>query len=148
MLVTAVLLFISDQMPDGQKTPKNTSYFNAVFMGICQGIATLPGLSRSGTTIVAGLLCGLRRDFVVKYSFIMSIPAVLGAAVLELKDFFATIGECKYLGQYLVGTLVAAVVGFICIKVLMILVRNNKFKYFAYYCIAAGAVSIVLHFVM
>lgn len=55
LLVTAVLLFISDQMPDGQKTPKNTSYFNAVFMGICQGIATLPGLSRSGTTIVAGL---------------------------------------------------------------------------------------------
>ena len=66
MLVTAVLLFISDQMPDGQKTPKNTSYFNAVFMGICQGITTLPGLSRSGTTIVAGLLCGLRRDFCSK----------------------------------------------------------------------------------
>ena len=86
LLVTAVLLFISDQMPDGQKTPKNTSYFNAVFMGICQGIATLPGLSRSGTTIVAGLLCGLRRDFVVKYSFIMSIPAILGAAVLEIPD--------------------------------------------------------------
>ena len=114
LLVTAVLLFISDQMPDGQKTPKNTSYFNAVFMGICQGIATLPGLSRSGTTIVAGLLCGLRRDFVVKYSFIMSIPAILGAAVLEIPDMgkdMATTG----VASYVVGMIVAAVVGLVAI---------------------------------
>ena len=148
LLITSCLLLISDYVEPGNKKPKNITYTNAFVIGICQGFATLPGISRSGTTITACLVSKFDRKLAVKYSFIMSIPAVLGAAVLELKDFFATIGECKYLGQYLVGTLVAAVVGFICIKVLMILVRNNKFKYFAYYCIAAGAVSIVLHFVM
>jgi len=147
LLVTAVLLFISDQMPDGQKTPKNTSYFNAVFMGICQGIATLPGLSRSGTTIVAGLLCGLRRDFVVKYSFIMSIPAILGAAVLEIPDMgkdMATTG----VASYVVGMIVAAVVGYICIKTMLVVVRNKKFKYFSYYCAVVGLVAIIASFVI
>ena len=86
LLITAILLVISDNIPNGNKTPKKTTYLNAVFIGICQGIATLPGLSRSGTTITAGLLCGLRRDFVVKYSFIMSIPAIMGACVLNIPD--------------------------------------------------------------
>ena len=137
LLVTAVLLFISDQMPD----------FNAVFMGICQGIATLPGLSRSGTTIVAGLLCGLRRDFVVKYSFIMSIPAILGAAVLEIPDMgkdMATTG----VASYVVGMIVAAVVGYICIKTMLVVVRNKKFKYFSYYCAVVGLVAIIASFVI
>ena len=138
LLVTAVLLFISDQMPDGQKTPKNTSYFNAVFMGICQG---------TGTTIVAGLLCGLRRDFVVKYSFIMSIPAILGAAVLEIPDMgkdMATTG----VASYVVGMIVAAVVGYICIKTMLVVVRNKKFKYFSYYCAVVGLVAIIASFVI
>lgn len=147
LLVTAVLLFISDQMPDGQKTPKNTSYFNAVFMGICQGIATLPGLSRSGTTIVAGLLCGLRRDFVVKYSY-KSIPAILGAAVLEIPDMgkdMATTG----VASYVVGMIVAAVVGYICIKTMLVVVRNKKFKCISHIIVAVvGLVAIIASFVI
>lgn len=142
LLITAVLLFISDQLPDGDKTPKNTGYLNSIFIGICQGIATLPGLSRSGTTIAAGLLCGLKRDFAVKYSFIMSIPAILGATILEIPDMgedIATIGA----GVYMAGMIVAAIVGYICIKAMLLVVKNKKFKYFSYYCAIMGIVAVI-----
>lgn len=146
LLITACLLLISDMQTGGNKKPKNVTYSNAFVIGMCQGVATLPGISRSGTTITACLISGFDRKFAVKYSFIMSIPAILGAAVLSLKDFFADIGNCPYIGQYIVGMLVAAVVGFFSMKFLIVLIGNRKFKYFAYYCILAGIVSIVLKF--
>ena len=146
LLLTSCLLLISDRRDSGTKKPKNVTYSNAFVIGMCQGVATLPGISRSGTTITACLLSGFDRKFAVKYSFIMSIPAIMGAAVLELKDFFAGIGSCPYIGQYIVGTIVAAVVGFFCMKFLIVLIGNNKFKYFAYYCIFAGVISIILNF--
>ena len=86
LLLTGLLLLVADHCKDGKKIPKDISYSNGFLIGIAQGLATLPGLSRSGTTIAACLLSGFDRRFAVKYSFIMSIPAVLGAAVLELKD--------------------------------------------------------------
>ncbi len=142
LLVTAVLLFISDQITDGDKTPKKTTYANAVFIGVCQGVATLPGLSRSGTTITAGLLCGLKREFAVKYSFIMSIPAILGAAVLKLPKMKTDIASASALA-YILGAAAAAVIGYICIKTMLIVVRNKKFKYFSYYCAVVGIVAII-----
>lgn len=148
LLITGTLLLISDNLPDGSKTPKRTTYKDAIFVGICQGIATLPGISRSGTTITAELFCGFRRDFAVKYSFIMSIPAILGAAVLDLKDFGSEGLEGTDIFNYLVGMVVAAVVGYICIKTMLVVVRNKKFKYFAYYCYVIGIVAIVGHFIM
>ena len=105
----------------------------------------MPGLSRSGTTITAGLLCGLRRDFVVKYSFIMSIPAIMGACVLNIPDMHTDIAktgvEC-----YVAGALVSAVVGYICIKTMLVVVRNKQFKYFSAYCGLVGLIAIVASF--
>ena len=147
LFITATLLLISDNLPDGKKKPKKTSYLNALFIGTCQGIATLPGLSRSGTTITAGLLCGLKREFAVKYSFIMSIPAIMGAAVLDIADFGKDGMTSSDLGCYIAGALVAAVVGYICIKTMLVIVRNKKFKYFAYYCYLVGAIAVIGYFV-
>ncbi len=145
LMITAILLFMSDQIPDGDKTPKKTSYFNAVFIGVCQGIATLPGISRSGTTITSGLLCGLRRDFAVKYSFIMSIPAIIGAMMLEIpdmgRDIALTSASC-----YVAGAVVSAIVGYICIRTMLVVVRNKKFKYFAYYCAVVGLIAVIASF--
>lgn len=142
LIVTAILLYICDNAKDGHKRPKQVSYANAFIVGICQGIATMPGISRSGTTITACVLSGYERRFAVKYSFILSIPAILGALVLQLKD----IGEVKIasseVGCYVAGMLVAAVVGYICIKTMLVVVKNKKFKYFAIYCLAIGALSI------
>ena len=92
LLITGVLLLIADTVKEGRKKPKEVSYKNGLVIGIAQGFATLPGLSRSGTTVATCLLCGLERKFAVKYSFILSIPAVLGAAVLEIKDVVAEPG--------------------------------------------------------
>ncbi|MCR5834897.1 MAG: undecaprenyl-diphosphate phosphatase [Lachnospiraceae bacterium] len=143
LLITATLLLISDNLPDGNKTPKNVSYASAIFVGIAQGIATLPGISRSGTSITAELVCGFRRDFAVKYSFIMSIPAILGAAILDLKDFGSEgLGTLDYV-NYIVGAITAGIVGYICIKKMLDFVKGKKFKYFAYYCYVLGSICIV-----
>lgn len=148
LIVTAVLLFISDRIKDGNKTPKNVTYTNAFAIGICQGVATLPGLSRSGTTIAACVISGFDRNFAVKYSFIMSIPAILGAAVLQLKDIGSIQVTAPEVGYYIVGTVIAALVGFICMKTLLVIVRKKKFTYFAIYCLLVGAVSIGGYFIL
>jgi len=145
LLITGVLLLISDLLTEGKKTPNKATYGNAFFIGITQGIATLPGLSRSGTTITASLFCGFRRDFAVKYSFIMSIPAILGAVVLDVKNLFTETVTSAELANYVVGTAIAAIVGYICIKTMLVVVRNKKFKYFAYYCFTVGAIAIIYH---
>lgn len=148
LLITACLLLLSDKARKGTKKPKNITYSNAFAIGICQGIATLPGISRSGATITACLLSGFDRRFAVEYSFIMSIPAIIGASILDLKDFVKDGASSTPLGQYFVGMAVAGFVGFICIKILLSLIKNKKFKYFAYYCLVAGVLAIILNFVM
>lgn len=142
LILTAVLLFIADHAKDGDKLPKGVTYTNAFGVGIAQGIATLPGLSRSGTTITACLLSGFNRNFAVKYSFLMSIPAILGALVLELKDYTAAALSGAEIAYYVVGMIVAAVVGYVCIKTMLIVVRRKKFTGFAIYCLIVGVISI------
>lgn len=148
LILTAILLTIADRTKTGNKSEQTTSFQDAGLIGMAQGIAILPGLSRSGTTITAGLLCGLDRTYAVKYSFIMSIPAVLGAAVLELKDFSSDMLDKSQLFNYAIGTLVACVVGYICIKTMLVVVRGKKFKYFAYYCFLLGVIAVVGHFII
>ena len=142
LILTAVLLFIADHTRDGEKLPKSVTYTNAFGVGIAQGIATLPGLSRSGTTITACLLSGFNRNFAVKYSFLMSIPAILGALALELKDCTAVALSGAEIAYYVVGMIVAAVVGYVCIKTMLIVVRRKKFTGFAIYCLIVGVISI------
>ncbi len=148
LIVTGVLLIVADRIKDGDKLPKSVTYTNAFGVGIAQGIATLPGLSRSGTTITACLLSGYQRNFAVKYSFIMSIPAILGALVLELTDLKGLQVTAPDVACYVVGMLVAAVVGYICIKTMLVIVRKKKFTGFAIYCFIVGALSIGGYFYM
>ncbi len=147
LLITGVLLILSDRAQNCVKIPQDTTYREGVIIGIAQGFATLPGLSRSGTTITACLLCGLDRTFAVKYSFILSIPAILGATVLELGDVSAGGLTVSTMLIYLAGMIASALTGYVCIRSLLKLVRNRKFKYFAYYCFAAGLLAIIGQFV-
>ncbi len=148
LLITGVLLLMADTAKEGHRLPKDTSYGSGFLIGAAQGLATLPGLSRSGTTITACILCGLDRRYAVKYSFILSIPAILGAAVLEIKDVVAEPIELSQIGIYAIGTVFAAAVGYICIKTMLLVVRNKKFKYFSIYCFAVGVLAIVGHFLV
>lgn len=148
LLITGVLLLMADLAQDGRALPKNVSCRTGLIIGAAQGLATLPGLSRSGTTITACILCGLDRKFAVKYSFILSIPAVLGAAVLEIRDVIAEPAAVSQIGIYAIGMVFAAVVGYVCIKTMLVVVRSKKFKYFSWYCFAVGAVAIAGHFLL
>lgn len=147
LVITAILLLIADTRPAGRKKVKKTSYANAAVIGITQGFATFPGLSRSGTTITTCLLLGFERTFAVKYSFIASIPAILGANILELRHLDAAAMANVNFAYYFIGMLVAGVVGFVCIKVMIYVVRSNKFQYFAYYCAVVGIIAIIAYFV-
>ncbi|MGB4661392.1 MAG: undecaprenyl-diphosphate phosphatase [Mobilitalea sp.] len=148
LILTGVLLIIADSIKPGKKTEENATYKNATFIGIAQGIATLPGLSRSGTTITACIAAGFDRSFAVKYSFIMSIPAILGALVLQLFDFSMNTVSTSELINYFVGMVVAAVIGYVSIKTMLVIVRGKKFKYFAYYCFVIGIFAVVANFVI
>ncbi len=143
LIITGLCLTLADRTETGKKNESDVSYTDAGILGVAQGFAIMPGLSRSGTTITAALLLGLDRNFAVKYSFIMSIPAILGAVVLEVKDFSMDMVTQNQLMNYMVGTVIAAAVGFFAIKTMLVLVRGKKFKYFAYYCFVIGAVAII-----
>ena len=148
LLITGVLLLISDRAQNCYKIPKDVTYKEGILVGAAQGFATLPGISRSGTTITACLLCGFDRKFAVKYSFILSIPAILGAALLEISDVGQEVITQSLVGTYLAGMIAAALAGYICIKTMLVVVKNKKFKYFAFYCFAIGIISIVGYFVL
>ena len=142
LLITGVLLMIADLTQDSRKMPRQVTYREGLLIGAAQGLATLPGLSRSGTTIAVCLMCGLERKFAVKYSFLLSVPAVLGAAVLEIKDVASQQIDMSCVGIYAVGMIFAAIVGYVCIKTMLVVVKNKKFSYFSYYCFAVGALAI------
>lgn len=146
LLLTATLLLISDRLPDGNITPKKASFTSAFVIGLAQGLATMPGLSRSGTTITACLACKYERSFAVKYSFLMSLPAIIGAALKEFLDVAGTTIPTQEIIYYIIGTIVAAIVGYICIKTMLNIVRKKKFTYFAVYCYAMGLICVVGHF--
>ena len=144
LLVTGCLLFASDRVRKGRKTEKSATLLDALVVGIGQAIATCPGLSRSGTTITAGCFVGFDRKFAVRYSFLMSIPAILGANILSLKDAFEAGIIWADVPVYLVGVAVAAVVGYACIRLLKMIAEKGRFGFFAYYCWIVGALTLVM----
>ena len=143
LLATGFILFFSDRMARGHKTAKNATVADALIVGCGQALAVIPGLSRSGTSISVRMLRGLDRAFAVRFSFLMSLPAVLGANVLEIKDALASNFPIEELPMYLVGVAVSAVVGYFAIRLVKSLSDKGKFGKFAYYCWAVGLGSLV-----
>ena len=144
LVLTGVLLFASDRVRKGRKTEKNATLVDVLLVGVGQAIATCPGISRSGTTITAGCFVGFERKFAVRFSFLLSIPAILGANILSLKDAVEAGIIWADVPVYLVGVAVAAVVGYLCIRLLRMIADKGRFGWFAYYCWAAGALTLVL----
>lgn len=141
-LWTAALLFFASKCVKGKKTAGEMRVRDALIIGVFQGTAIMPGISRSGSTISSGLLLGFSREYCVKFSFILGIPAILGASLLEAKDAFASGLEIELL-PVLVGMLTAAVVGYFCIQLIQYLVASDRFILFSYYTAALGTVVLV-----
>lgn len=143
LVVTGLLLFLSDRFARGGKNEKDIRISDALFVGVGQAIAVVPGLSRSGTSIAAGMYRGFERSFAVKFSFLLSIPAVLGANILSLADAIHSGIDNSLLPVYLVGVLVAMVSGYASIILLRYIAGKGRFGGFAYYCWGAAIVTLV-----
>lgn len=148
LLVTGFLLFFSDRLARGRKNEKSALLRDAVLVGLAQCVGTLPGISRSGVTISAGLMRGFSRTFAVRFSFLMSLPAVLGATILELKDALEVGVAPELIPVCGVGMLVSCVVGYFAIRLVNVLSNKGKFGAFAWYCWLAGIVSLVANFLL
>ena len=145
LIVTGVLLFVSDRVKKGRKNERTATWLDVLIVGLGQAIATMPGISRSGMTITTGCFVGFERKFAVRFSFLLSIPAVLGANILSLADAAKAGINWAEVPVYLVGVVTAAVVGYLCIRLLRFIADRGKFGAFAYYCWAVGVLTLVLN---
>ena len=147
ILITGILLLVIDlSQVGGTKAAKDASFSNAMWIGICQGLSVFPGFSRSGMTISAGLMSGFSRTFAVKYSYILSVPAIIGAMIMELGQFGSADMTVGLGFSYVFGMIIAAVVGSLTIRACLKLVHHGKFRYFAYYCFIAGILVLVSNY--
>ena len=140
-IFTAIVLILSDACVKGAKTGKDIKIKDMLTVGFAQVIALFPGVSRSGSTVSAGLFCGLARDTAVAFSFILGIPAILGSAVLEAKDVIGSGVELDIV-PLAVGAVVAAGVGLLAIKLVQVIIRHDKFKIFGIYTLILGIACI------
>ena len=145
LLLTAALLYLSEKAPKKHKTEQNASWLDALIVGIGQMFAVIPGLSRSGTTICTGLFRGFSREFAVRFAFIMSLPVVLGANILEIADVIqdpSLMGETS-IACYVVGIVVSMVSGLAAIRMVKFITNRGNFRPFVVYCTLVGTIAVV-----
>ncbi len=143
-MITGFLLLFGTYVSESTQRFKKISPFSAVVIGVAQFFAAcFPGISRSGSTVSAALCCRMSKKNAVRYSFILSIPAVLASGLVEFKDAMEGT-EIISVSSLLVGVIASAVVGVFAIKLLQILIKKNWFKYFGYYCLALGFIVTII----
>ncbi|MBI2498820.1 undecaprenyl-diphosphate phosphatase [Candidatus Woesearchaeota archaeon] len=138
-LFTSILLFLS-KYP--KVKDKELNYKNSFIIGLVQVLALLPGLSRSGSTISAGLMQGVKNEEIAKFSFLLFIPAILGATSLEIKNVNLIDG----IFPLVIGVLTVVIVGFISLKLLLYIVKNSKIYLFGYYCLFLGLITLGIYY--
>ena len=143
LIITGFLLVFAERTGSSNRGIEKMNFRNALFIGTVQGIAICPGISRSGSTLFGSLICNLDRKFAVKFVFLISIPSILGSAILETPDAIAAGVEISQIGPIIVGMAVAAVSGLIAIKTMIKIVSDKKLSYFSYYVWALGAAVVI-----
>lgn len=138
LIFTGVLLYITEKVPTGHTGMDKINYRNAIFIGLIQGVAICPGISRSGSTLFGSLMCRLDREFAVKFVFLISIPSILGSAILEVPKALSEGLPVGSLGPILAGMLAASISGYIAIKTMIKIVSKKKLTYFSYYVWIVG----------
>lgn len=147
---TGVVLLIADNIKHATKTIKEMTAVDALVIGFMQAVALVPGISRSGSTITGALVSGVNRETAARFSFLMSIIAILGAGALEIIGMMDTY-EGVYRGDipaYMIGFVMAAVAGYFSIRFLLELIKSCRLKYFAYYVFILAALILVDRFVL
>ena len=145
LIITGTFLWLTKMTGEGNKDNVNMSILDAIIIGFVQGLSIAPGISRSGATIAFGLFRKLKKMVAIRFSFLLSIPAILGAIILEWENPLLHEGE---LLNVISGTLTAALVGYICLKILIRMVQKGHFHFFSPYCWALGSLTIILSFIL
>jgi len=145
LMVTGGVLWMTRAVEEGMKDGETLSMMDALIIGFIQGLAIAPGISRSGSTISFGLFRKCKKSFSFHFSFLLSIPAILGAMLLEWETPVLSTGE---LWQVIAGALMAAVVGYLCLRFLREMVQKGHLHFFSPYCWAVGSATIVLSFIL
>lgn len=146
LIITGCFLWLAERMGQKGKDIRQMKYRDSIFVGICQGIAIIPGISRSGSTIVGGLFSSLDRELAVRFAFLISIPAILGAFVLEVPAAFAEEISSDYILPIICGVAVAAISGYIAIKTMIKIVSDKKLYIFSFYTWIVGAAVLIYSF--
>jgi len=144
LLVTGLMMFVSERVSGGQRPAGQLAPLDALLIGLAQALAIAPGISRSGATISAGLLRGLRREEAARFSFLLATPIILGAGLLPLMDLLASGVFPSALAPLLAGFVSAALSGYLCISFLLSYLRRRNLWPFALYCWIAGGLSLLL----
>lgn len=143
LIVTGLMMVCAQFIPE---KGKSLTWWRSVLIGCAQAFAIMPGISRSGSTIFMGMLLGVPRETVARFSFIMSIPAIVGAAVLQLGDFFENPPASGTVFNLLAGAVVSAIAGYLAIKLLLDIIRRNRLQWFGYYCLVIAFIGLMYHF--
>lgn len=143
LLVTGAIIYTLCCIQAGRKNEKTMTAADALIVSVAQGLAIIPGISRSGSTITTAMWRGLDRETAVRFSFLVSVPVILGATIFELKDL-GTEGLTQLSGGMIFGTIAAFLAGVLAIKIFIRLLQRGRFHYFAYYCWFAGILTIAL----
>lgn len=146
LVLTALLLVAAELWARRERELDTMKPLDALVIGLFQAASIFPGLSRSGTTISGGMFRGFKREGAARFSFLMSIPVMLAAGLMAIMDLRAMSGLAQFLPALLLGFVVSAVVGYLCIRWLLQYVKKNSFYPFAIYCTVLGLVVIVVSF--
>lgn len=144
LLVTAVLLVLAEVIGRRKRVLTDISWLDSILIGIGQAAAIAPGISRSGATISVGMFCGLTREAAARFSFILSVPIIAGAWIVQLLKLIGQGGLMGEVPLLIVGFVAAAVCGYAAIRVLMAYLRKRPLYPFAVYCVIAGTLAITL----
>jgi undecaprenyl-diphosphatase len=144
LLVTGLILALSEWLSKRQKEPHQLTFLDSIIIGIAQGCAIAPGISRSGATIAAGLFRGLKREAAARYSFLLATPIIFGAGLLKLLDLFEMENVTAHLPPLVLGFLAAAISGYLCIRFLLSYLQKGRLYVFAIYCWLAGGASLLV----
>jgi len=141
LIVSGILLAIMACLPRGRRGYSQFTYWQAALVGVAQGAAILPGISRSGATICTASLFGLRRQWAAQFSFFIAFPAILGATALQFKDMLADGAAATHQiawGPMMVGSIAAILFGILSLRLLVSIVLRSKLHYFMWYCWLVG----------
>ena len=138
LLLTGLLLWSTRLVGKGEKREKQMTIFDTLIVGFAQGCAIAPGISRSGWTIVVGLFSGLNKELAARFAFLLSIPAILGAGLVKLKDLWVSGSFSGNILSFSLGALIAMLSGYLAIGVLLKVLQKGRLDIFAYYCWALG----------